>query len=50
MYVPLALWLKRPNAGVKGGQTAQRVGVPLNNMLGKGLFGRQEKPRNSAVC
>ncbi len=41
---------EKPNAGVKGRQAAQRVGVPLNNMLGKGLFGRQEKPRNSAAC
>jgi hypothetical protein len=43
-------YLERPNAGVKGRQTAQRVGVPLNNLLGQGLFERPEKPRNSAAC
>jgi len=40
----------RPNAGVKGRQAAQRIDVPLNNLLGKGLFGRLEKPKSSAAC
>jgi hypothetical protein len=39
-----------PNAKVNGRQSAKRVDVPLNELLGKGQFGRQEKPRKSAVC